>query len=221
VLLAAGLSASLHAAALLALGGERPPPKATAAAPAPVELEVLRLSGVVPAARAAPAPVAARAAPRPPNAAKAPPSPVTDVLAARVEATEPAVAGAQETSEPGPAAPATPAPAELSASGASAAAPTTPEPGNDALDTAALSRRLQEGALHCYPAAASRFRQSGETQVTFCLDAAGALREATVASSSGSPLLDRAATLCVIPAAAPFEPRTFGRCFTVPVRFRQ
>ncbi|MBS1153506.1 MAG: hypothetical protein H6Q89_5204, partial [Myxococcaceae bacterium] len=87
------------------------------------------------------------------------------------------------------------------------------------LDTAALSRRLQQVALRCYPAAARRFRQTGEAQVRFCLDGAGALRESKVIQSTGSALLDHAATDCVVPGAAPFGPETFGRCFAVPVRF--
>ena len=60
----------------------------------------------------------------------------------------------------------------------------------------------------------------GEAQVRFCLDSHGALRESTVSSSSGFELLDVAASKCVVPGAAPFGAETFGRCFTVPVRFR-
>jgi TonB family protein len=87
------------------------------------------------------------------------------------------------------------------------------------LDTTALSRRLQETASRCYPPAAKRFRQSGEAKVYFCLDGAGAVSTLTLASSSGSTLLDQAVTGCVVPGAAPFGPEAFGRCFTVPVRF--
>gem|GEM_PF-2178326 len=91
-----------------------------------------------------------------------------------------------------------------------------PEP---TLDTAALSRRLQTVALRCYPAAARRFRQTGQAQVRFCVDGAGALRESKVTQTAGSSLLDHAASDCVIPGAAPFGPEAFDRCFTVPVRF--
>ena len=48
----------------------------------------------------------------------------------------------------------------------------------------------QLAALRCYPAAARRFRQSGDGQVRFCLDPAGALKDSTVAQSTGSELLD-------------------------------
>ena len=112
------------------------------------------------------------------------------------------------------------APQELDTSPASAA-PGPTEAVAPPLDTSALSRQLQEGALRCYPAGARRFRQTGEAQVRFCLDRAGTLSETTLASSSGSALLDVAARECVVPGAAPFGPETFGRCFTLPVRFRQ
>lgn len=89
------------------------------------------------------------------------------------------------------------------------------------LDTSEFSRRLQEGALRCYPVAARRFRQTGEAKIRFCVDAAGALSQSVVAATSGSDLLDRAAIECVLPGAAPFLPGAFGHCFTLPVRFQQ
>ena len=97
--------------------------------------------------------------------------------------------------------------------------PEANSPDGAPIDTTALSRRLQQVALRCYPAAARRFRQTGEAQIRFCVDPEGTLREVTVVRSTSSELLDHAAIDCVVPGAAPFGPETFGRCFTVPVRF--
>jgi protein TonB len=227
VVIAAGLSLALHATALLVWGGlgERAVLHSTAVPPPPVQVEVMRLAGIIPSARSTP--LDSVREPGPPERSRGTgPRAAQEVPAASAPAVlaAPGAALAEAVAEPaGPA-----SPGSVPAEGAGAAAaeqaaqgdPTregTGAPGT--LDTSALSRRLQEGALRCYPPAARRFRQQGEAKVRFCLDGAGALREAAVAASSGSALLDRAASECVVPGAAPFGPETFGRCFTVPVRF--
>lgn len=205
-MVAAGVSIALHLGVVglvLRPGGSAPGLPAAK----PVQVDVLRLTGLI-SRVAAPPPTTTAPTQAPaqedrrarPSAAKRPDSaPLTqgrvEGLVAAAEATPVVAGGLEETGE-------------LLAA-----------PPGVALDTTALSRRLQQVALRCYPAAARRFRQTGEAQVRFCLDAAGGLREATVSSSSGSDLLDAAATGCVIPGATPFGPETFGRCFTVPVRF--
>ena len=214
-LVAAGLSLALHAAALFALGRGRAAGAPALAPPsAPVQVEVMRLAGIVPSGRGAAGGASRTSVPaRPALMAKS--------LAARIAV---APGGELPVAPVGEEAPANEAPTPVSTSapeGASPAAVALPGPaGATALDTTELSLRLQQGAAHCYPAAARRFRQTGEASVHFCLDGAGAVRALTVATSSGSPLLDEAATGCVVPAAAPFGPVTFGRCFTLPVRFR-
>lgn len=234
VVIAAGLSLALHATVLLVWGGarDRAVLRPTQVPSVPLQVEVMRLAGIVPSARSTPTSPDSTREPGHPErsrgtglraardlpAASAPA--VLAVLTAPGEAPGEAVVAPAGPSSPGNApadvagAAATEklAPGDLNGEGAGAA---------ETLDTSALSRRLQEGALRCYPSAARRFRQLGEAQVRFCLDGAGALREATVAVSSGSALLDHAASECVVPGAAPFGPETFGRCFTVPVRFRK
>jgi protein TonB len=84
---------------------------------------------------------------------------------------------------------------------------------------ALVHAQLVRVAARCYPAAARRFRQAGEVLVHFCVDQAGAVASSEVHRSSQSPVLDGAATQCVVPQAAPFPPGAFGRCFDVPVRF--
>jgi TonB family protein len=80
-----------------------------------------------------------------------------------------------------------------------------------------LHRRLAEAAVRCYPAAARRFRLTGEVPVHFCLDAAGTATALSLEGSTGSPLLDRSALECVVPGAQPLS--GFEGCFLVPVRF--
>lgn len=81
-----------------------------------------------------------------------------------------------------------------------------------------LHRRLAASARACYPAAARRFRLRGSTPVRFCLDGKGGAGEVALAGSTGSPLLDRAATDCVVPGALPL--RGTG-CYTVTVEFTE
>jgi len=57
----------------------------------------------------------------------------------------------------------------------------------------------------------------GEVVLSFCLDAAGAATSVAPVTSSGSALLDRAATDCVLPGALPV-PDAAG-CYRVPVVF--
>lgn len=204
---AAGGSLALHAAVLLALGSPPPPPKtATPEAQQPVHVEVMRLAGVIsPKHAAAPA----LAPPKPSRSSREQPRDAVHAEPVEARASrdrdQPVLREAQdERGGPG------------EAEAGSVAGPVEAAP----LDTSALSQRLQQVALRCYPPAARRFRQTGEAQVRFCLDPAGTLRESKVTHSSGSELLDRAASDCVVPGAAPFGPEALGRCFEVPVRFR-
>lgn len=84
-----------------------------------------------------------------------------------------------------------------------------------------MHARLLAAAVKCYPAAARRFRQKGTVSLSFCADGSGAARDAKVTQSSGSALLDDAATGCVVENAAPFPPEAAGQCFALPVRFGQ
>ena len=221
-LLAAALSLALHAVGLAIFLQEAAPTVMAVAGPRekPVQIEVMRLAGLIfPAAKQAPPAAAVPSRPLTRIATRSP-APAVD--------SAPALPGPSAAPEPGPEAAqpgqgegdgaGEPSPGESGPNvpGVAAEGPKGPEA---PLDTAALSRRLQQVALRCYPAAARRFRQTGEAQVRFCLDGAGALRESKVIHSTGSALLDHAATDCVVPGAAPFGPETFGRCFAVPVRF--
>jgi TonB family protein len=220
-LVAAGLSVALHAGALLFFAREVSPAVVTspAASEKPLQVEVMRTGLVSAAPRPAAAPVAVAPVAAPARAVAR--RPETIAPAGVPQARPSAITREEESGDveegglmggvPDPVG-GDPAPSTVAESKGAR--------GADApLDTAALSRRLQQVALRCYPAAARRFRQTGEAQVRFCLDGAGALRESTVVHSAGSDLLDRAARECVVPGAAPFGPETFGRCFTVPVRF--
>jgi TonB family protein len=80
-----------------------------------------------------------------------------------------------------------------------------------------LHRRLAEAAVRCYPAAARRFRLTGEVPLHFCLDAGGTATALSLEGSTGWPLLDRSALECVVPGAQPLS--GFEGCFLVPVRF--
>ncbi|MDQ3265329.1 MAG: energy transducer TonB [Myxococcota bacterium] len=61
-------------------------------------------------------------------------------------------------------------------------------------------------------------RLQGELRLEFCVDGRGEAIGVRVAGGSGVPLLDRAATECLIPRAFPV-PEVRGGCFQVPVRF--
>jgi TonB family protein len=80
-----------------------------------------------------------------------------------------------------------------------------------------LHRRLAEAAARCYPAAARRFRLTGQVPLHFCLDAAGVATALSLEGSTGSAVLDRSALECVLPGAQPLS--GFEGCFLVPVRF--
>ncbi len=221
-LLAVGLSLTLHATALFALAGRPSVHRDQPVRPRPVELEVLRLAAVISPSRAAPQNSATRVAAVPGVARVASPARPASLAPPPMPAAGLTLpVGSPVTDEP----PAPTEPGEPAGQRAgSAVAATAPPPGGNepkgaALDTTELSRRLQQGARHCYPKAAERFRQRGTVEVSFCLDGAGALRTPTVAGSSGFALLDTAATSCVVPGAAPFEEPAFGRCFTLAVRF--
>ncbi len=84
-------------------------------------------------------------------------------------------------------------------------------------EIAELHQRLAAAALRCYPDAARRFRARGEVVVSFCLDGTGNATDVARVASSGSALLDRAATECVLPGALPV-PGAAG-CYRVPVVF--
>ena len=244
-LTAGALSVCLHAALLAAWRGPQrqlAQPQPTRARP--LAVEVLRVVGLVEPRRSTLFEAAGFEASRPaPQAATGPRGqPGPGAAAAPGEARAQTVAS--PPAQPGPGAAAAPGedldqpsgpkrdpglgaagpdetgaadPPALAVGRAGGAGSTSP----GGLDTADLSRRLQEGALRCYPRASRRFLQQGEVKVRFCLDGAGTLHEASVATSSGFEGLDLAATRCVVPGAAPFGPETFGRCFTLPVRFHQ
>lgn len=206
IAVAAALSVGLHlaGAAVLLL---RPTPAPAPLADKPVTVEVMRLAAVM-----GPKPKAAVAQPVV-AAKKTRSSPREQTRGDAVVATsEPTASAPGPNESPVPEAPEAPAAPVAEAPAPVAATPVV-------LDTGALSRRLQEVAVRCYPAAARRFRQTGEAEVKFCLDGAGTLASAAVSKSSGSELLDQAARGCVVPGAAPFGAEAHGHCFTLPVRF--
>ena len=235
--IALGLSLVLHLAGLglaLSLGGAGRALLTSAPLPAwtratPVTL-VERTGGPRPAgapeateppARPRPAPARPRAhdgAPAPAPArsevvATAEPGAVTDGEA------EPAAAAGEE---PGGAVPGDGAAGSAggAAQGGEATGPAGPAAAaGPAVDLGALHARLARAADRCYPAAARRFRMVGTALVEFCVDGAGALARAALAQSAGSPLLDSAATDCVVPGAMPAPPEAAGGCYRVPVRF--
>ena len=84
---------------------------------------------------------------------------------------------------------------------------------------ALVHAQLARLAERCYPPAARRFRQEGVVGVRFCVDEVGAVKSSELVQSSSSPLLDGAATGCVVQQAAPFVAAAYGRCFAVPVHF--
>src|SRR5205814_6259663 len=80
-----------------------------------------------------------------------------------------------------------------------------------------LMARLSAAALRCYPPEAVRFRLAGEAKLSFCLSEEGQASAVKLARSSGSEVLDRAASECVLPGALPL-PGAAG-CYELPVRF--
>jgi TonB family protein len=89
--------------------------------------------------------------------------------------------------------------------------------GGGGAELAALHQRLAEAAESCYPPAARRLRLTGQLELAFCLAADGRAASHSLAASSGSELLDRAALACILDRAAPLPVRS--GCFRVPVRF--
>jgi len=79
---------------------------------------------------------------------------------------------------------------------------------------AIIAKRVQAAAT--YPPLAQLRRVEGTSVVAFEIAANGAAREVAVATSSGSPQLDRAAERAVLDAGA--LPWVYGR-LEVPVRF--
>jgi protein TonB len=79
---------------------------------------------------------------------------------------------------------------------------------------AIIAKRVQAAAT--YPALAQLRRIEGTSVVAFEIAANGAAREVAVATSSGSPQLDRAAERAVLDAGS--LPWVYGR-LEVPVRF--
>ena len=182
---------------------------------------------------------AAEAAAKAPPAAAPPPS--TQVEFIRVGVVPRAAAAAPERARPvtpgvGPAAaPPAMAPTDAEAgrpgvdavpvelAGTVEVAPEHPvevaETGPSAELIALVQARLGRGAAKCYPAAAQRFRQRGVVSVSFCASATGSIDVVTLGTSSGSALLDRAATDCVVQSANPLPAKAAGACFRLPVRF--
>ena len=110
--------------------------------------------------------------------------------------------------------------------GVEEAAPAGVEPvrvpaGPSAAVLALVHERLAQGAKRCYPPAAQRFRQSGVVTVGFCATATGGVERIAVDATSGSALLDQAATSCVVPGANPLPLEAAGACFRLPIRFGQ
>lgn len=81
-----------------------------------------------------------------------------------------------------------------------------------------LRQQLAWHTARCYPRAAQRRRTEGLVEVRFCLDDTGHPRSTEVLESSGSSMLDDAATDCVIRSSAPFAMRDV--CITAPIDFR-
>jgi protein TonB len=99
----------------------------------------------------------------------------------------------------------------------SAAGTGTGVEGGGSTALAELASRLGDAARGCYPAAARRLRLRGEVGVVFCVGEGGLASSVRVERSSGSALLDGAASSCVVPGALP-SPGASG-CFSLPVRF--
>lgn len=93
------------------------------------------------------------------------------------------------------------------------------EVGPDPDRLAQLQALLAARATVCYPPAAARLGLTGTTAVHFCIDPRGAAIDVSVRTGSGEPLLDRAATACVVEGAGPLPP--LPGCLVVPVQFRR
>lgn len=129
---------------------------------------------------------------------------------------EPAASGQRPAGSTGGTAGASAGAGGVLASGAAAGEAPSASGGAASL-SALLASRLSEAAQRCYPAAAARFRLTGEVQLSFCLREDGQASSVRVARSSGAEVLDQAAAGCVLPGALPF-PGAAG-CYELPVRF--
>jgi len=205
-----GISIALHAFAALWLVREQGPAKE-----APVggsrEVEIIEVQVVAAGGREkAPAPkVGPRVAALPGKEAPAP---------SRPAALPSAVESPASTGEPGGGAVVPAGGGSSSSGGVTAPGPTSSSSGGGApQSTALLMARLTAAALRCYPAEAVRFRLAGEARLSFCLGDDGRASAVAVARSSGSEVLDRAASDCVLPGALPL-PGAAG-CYELPVRF--
>jgi len=163
-------------------------------------------------ALASEAPVPSRS-PAPPEAT--PPSPGTAAPGSVAVVPEPGLStagGGSGGTAPGPSSP-------TGGSGAAAPGPGSSAGGGSGVppSTNLLMARLSAAALRCYPAEAVRFHLSGEARLSFCLGDDGRASAVAVARSSGSEVLDRAASDCVLPGALPL-PGAAG-CYELPVRF--
>jgi protein TonB len=218
---ALGVSLLCHAVAAF-MAWRHAPAQHAVARPKPVQTA----TRVVLFTRAADPPVALAAAAR----AEAPPRPARPTVRAAVAAPAPAAPSAAEappTAPGGESAAAQPqeagtvqvVPTGYPGGGMDALEVVEPGPAQPAFDAAALHSKLAAAAQRCYPAAARRFGLTGEAQLEFCLDAAGALSSRKLEHSSGQSLLDTAALDCVLPGAQPFPAEAFDGCFSVPVRF--
>lgn len=148
---------------------------------------------------------AATAAPEPPDGPPTSPS-----LGARTPADARTGAPDGDNAGPGDA-------AAARSEGIGAAHPGAPTAPPDA--ASAVHALLAAAARGCAPSLPRSLRQAGTVEVAFCVDQHGRAAGLRVLRSSGSPLLDAAASTCVLPRAEPFPPIALGGCFSVPVRF--
>lgn len=81
-----------------------------------------------------------------------------------------------------------------------------------------LLRHLQARTVGCYPRSAERRGVEGTTELSFCVGDAGQVSSILVRKSSGSRVLDEAATDCVLRGAAPL-PAPPGCISSLPIRF--
>ena len=177
--------------------------KATARAtkePPSKQVEFIRI-GVLPRGAPSPTPAPARFT----AAGPAAPAPST-------EADAPPVAGPLEAA-PGEVEP----PDAVALEAAGPPEPVVRGPSDELI--ALVQERLRQGAERCYPAAAQRYRQQGVVRVSFCATASGAVDRISVGATSGSALLDHAATDCVVQSANPLPLEAAGSCFRLPVKF--
>ncbi len=129
--------------------------------------------------------------PEEPKPKEKPPEPPKEVekVATPVQKTTP-VAQPTKVATPAPAAPSTPSPSPVAAPAPVAAAP-APKP-------AGVSRGVSEGSAGCekpeYPREALMNEEQGTVRIRVLVDTSGKVIDAKVKKSSGSKILDKAAT---------------------------